>query len=98
VEGWTTTAPAPRGPCWWGAPSTADVTIANTGSSTINNWSITWAWPGNQQITNARNATITASRSQVTAHNLSYNATTAAGANATFGFQATYSGTPCTRA
>ena len=67
--------------------------VANTGSGTINGWTLTWTWPGNQQVSNAWNATVTQSGTQVTARNVSYNAAISAGARTNFGFQATYSGT-----
>jgi len=28
-------------------------TIKNTGASPIKDWTLTWTWPGNQQITQA---------------------------------------------
>ncbi|MEV4582020.1 cellulose binding domain-containing protein [Nonomuraea jabiensis] len=56
-------------------------------------WTLTWSWPGNQQVTNAWNATVSQQGAQVTARNVPYNATIAAGTAVTFGFQATYSGT-----
>jgi hypothetical protein len=77
----------------WNTGFTADVAIANTGSSAINGWTLTWTWPGNQQVTSAWNATVTQSGTQVTARNASYNAAIAAGASTSFGFQASYSGT-----
>jgi len=80
-------------PNTWNNGFTAEVTIANTGSSTVNGWTLTWTFSGNQQITNAWNATVTQSGSSVTARNVGYNGTIAPGGSAGFGFQATYSGT-----
>lgn len=65
----------------------------HTGSAAVNGWTVKWTWPGNQQVTNAWNATVTQSGTAVSAANASYNATIAPGGTATFGFQGTYSGT-----
>jgi hypothetical protein len=77
----------------WGTGFTADVTIANTGSTAVNGWSLKWTFAGNQVVTSAWNATVTQSGTAVTATNASYNAAIPAGGSAAFGFQATYSGT-----
>jgi poly(hydroxyalkanoate) depolymerase family esterase len=77
----------------WNTGFTADVTVTNTSTSAINGWTVTWTWPGNQQVTNAWNASVTQSGGQATARNVSYNATIAPGATTDFGFQGTYSGT-----
>ncbi|MBX6384822.1 MAG: cellulose binding domain-containing protein, partial [Microbispora sp.] len=76
----------------WPGGFTADVTITNTGTAPVNGWTVTWTWPGNQQVTNAWNATVTQSGTQVTARNVSYNSTIPAGGSTNFGFQGVYSG------
>jgi poly(hydroxyalkanoate) depolymerase family esterase len=76
----------------WGNGFTAAVTVTNAGSTAINGWTLQWAWPGNQQVTNSWNATVTQSGNQVSARNATWNATINPGQNASFGFQATYSG------
>jgi poly(hydroxyalkanoate) depolymerase family esterase len=80
-------------PSTWNNGFTASVTVANTSTTTVNGWTLTWTWPGNQQVTSAWSATVTQSGTQVTARNAAYNGTLAPGASTTFGFQATYSGT-----
>ncbi|MEV4018242.1 PHB depolymerase family esterase [Nonomuraea angiospora] len=99
----TSTPTPPAGACRvtytpssWNNGFTAAVTIANTGTASVSGWTLTWTWPGNQQITNAWNATISQQGAQVTARNAPYNATISAGTAVTFGFQATYSGTNST--
>ncbi|MGC9669891.1 GH12 family glycosyl hydrolase domain-containing protein [Planosporangium sp. 12N6] len=94
----------------WGTGFTADVSVTNTSSSAVNGWRLTFSFPGNQQVTNAWNATVTQSGSSVTATNASHNGAIAPGSSASFGFQGTYSGsnaaptnfalngTACTRA
>ncbi|MEU7915411.1 extracellular catalytic domain type 1 short-chain-length polyhydroxyalkanoate depolymerase [Microbispora bryophytorum] len=76
----------------WNNGFTAEVTITNTGTAPVNGWTVTWTWPGNQQITNAWNAGVTQSGAQVTARNVSYNPAIPAGGSTNFGFQATYGG------
>ncbi|MFD0971851.1 extracellular catalytic domain type 1 short-chain-length polyhydroxyalkanoate depolymerase [Plantactinospora endophytica] len=95
----TTTPPPSTGACrvgysanTWTGGFTANVTVTNTSTSAVNGWTVQWSWPGNQQVTNAWNATVSQSGAQVTARNVSYNAAIAAGASVTFGFQGTYSG------
>jgi len=74
----------------WGGGFTANLTITNTGTTTVNGWTVTWSFPGDQKVTNAWNANVTQTGSAVTATNLSYNATIAPGGNAQFGFQGTW--------
>jgi cellulase/cellobiase CelA1 len=76
----------------WTTGFTAAVTIANTGTSAINTWSLTFTLPSGQTITSAWNATISPSSGQVTAGNLAYNATIPPGGSTSFGFQATHTG------
>ncbi|MBP2707259.1 PHB depolymerase family esterase [Microbispora sp. RL4-1S] len=76
----------------WNNGLTAQVNITNTGSSTINGWSLAFTLPGGQTVTGAWNATIAPSSGQVTAGNLSYNATIPPGGSTSFGFQATHTG------
>ncbi|HEX6358383.1 GH12 family glycosyl hydrolase domain-containing protein [Actinophytocola sp.] len=92
--------PPPTGTCRvtyaptsWQNGFTANVTVANTSSSTVNGWTLAWTFAGNQQITNGWNATITQNGNAVTARNLSHNGAIAPSGNQAFGFQGTYSGT-----
>ncbi|WP_438822073.1 cellulose binding domain-containing protein [Actinocrinis puniceicyclus] len=76
----------------WGGGFTANVTVTNTGTSTVNGWTVTWSFPGDQKVTNAWNANVTQSGSAVTATNMSYNPAIAPGGNVQFGFQGTWAG------
>jgi chitodextrinase len=76
----------------WGSGFTATITVTNNGTSSISAWQVTWAWAGNQQITNYWSCTLTQSGKNVTAKNAPFNGTIAAGQSTTFGFQASYSG------
>ncbi len=77
-------------PNQWQGGFTANVQINNTGSSTINNWTLTFTFPGDQKITNAWNGVESQTGENVTISNQSYNATIAPGGNAQLGFQGTW--------
>lgn len=79
-------------PNTWADGFTAEVSVTNTGSTSINGWTLTFAFPGNQQITNRWNATVTQDGQSVSATNLAYNGALAPDATTSFGFQGTYSG------
>jgi len=74
----------------WTGGFVAGVTIANTGSSAINGWTLKFTFPGDQKITNAWNGTVTQSGENVTITNASYNGTIAPGGNTSLGFQGTW--------
>ncbi|HEY0499248.1 MAG TPA: glycoside hydrolase family 6 protein [Kutzneria sp.] len=76
----------------WGSGFTAGVTVTNTGSTATKSWKVTWTWSGNQQVTSMWNATNQQSGQSETATSMSYNGVIAPGANTSFGFQASYSG------
>jgi hypothetical protein len=71
----------------WGSGFNANVTVTNTGSTALKSWTVGWSFPGAQKITNAWNASYTQSGAAVTASNMSYNGSVAAGGNTSFGFQ-----------
>lgn len=75
----------------WAGGFTANITIADIGSSAINGWSLTFSFPGDQTITSAWNAAVTQVGTSVTATNLSYNASIPAGGSQSFGFQGKWS-------
>ncbi|WP_033216478.1 endo-1,4-beta-xylanase [Kitasatospora phosalacinea] len=76
----------------WNTGLTENVTITNTGGSAVNGWTLAFALPGGQSVTNAWNATVSPATGQVGASNLSYNAAIPAGGSTTFGFQANHTG------
>jgi cellulase/cellobiase CelA1 len=76
----------------WGNGYTENLTIKNAGSAAISNWKLAFAFPGNQKIYNGWSATYHQSGTAVLAHPVSYDGTIAAGASATIGYSATYSG------
>jgi endo-1,4-beta-xylanase len=76
----------------WGGGATVNV-IVNSGSSTpINGWTLTWTFPGNQQITNLWNGTYSQSGSSVSVSNASWNPTIPANGSVGFGFNMSFSG------
>jgi hypothetical protein len=77
-------------PNQWQGGFTASITIANTGTSAINGWTLTFTFPGDQKITNAWNGVATQTGENVSITNEPYNATIAAGSSASPGFQGTW--------
>jgi endo-1,4-beta-xylanase len=74
----------------WAGGFTAQVTIANTGTTAINGWSLTFTFPGDQKVSSNFNGGFSQSGENVTLTNASYNAAIAAGASITDGFQGTW--------
>jgi endo-1,4-beta-xylanase len=98
------TTPPPSGACRvtytmnsWNSGFTTDITVLNTGGAAIDGWRLVFALPAGQTITSGWNATYAPTSGTVTATNVSYNATIAAGASAGIGFQATHTGNPPSR-
>ncbi|GAB2974825.1 cellulase family glycosylhydrolase [Saccharothrix stipae] len=75
----------------WTGGFTATVRVTNLGDP-VNGWSLGWAFPSGQRVTQAWNATVTSSADQVTAKNESYNATIATDASVSFGFNGSWTG------
>jgi cellulase/cellobiase CelA1 len=65
------------------------VVVKNTGSGTLNSWSLGWTFPGSQDINNLWDGSYTQSGGTVAVSNASYNGSLAPGATATVGFTAT---------
>jgi len=76
----------------WNTGLTTNVTIANTSSTAVNGWALTFTLPSGQAITAAWNATYAPASGTVTARNVGYNADIPAGGSTSFGFQATHTG------
>jgi acetylxylan esterase len=95
----TTSQPGGSGACsvtytvnGWSTGFTADLTVTNTGSSTLNGWTLQFTLPSGQTITSGWNATYSPTSGSITATNVSYNGTLAPGASVGIGFQATTTG------
>ncbi|MEU4370799.1 cellulose binding domain-containing protein [Micromonospora chersina] len=76
----------------WNNGLTEDITVTNTGTSTVNGWSLVFTLPAGQTIVGGWNATYAPTSGQVTARNVDYNATLAPNASLSIGFQATHTG------
>ena len=70
----------------WPGGFQADVSVANTGSAAISGWTVTGALAGGQGVTQFWNADVTTGGGTLTARNLAYNGSLAAGATTTYGF------------
>jgi hypothetical protein len=95
-----TPTPAPGSSCkvsyvvqnQWQGGFTGNITITNTGSSTINGWTLQFNFPSGQQVTDSWNGQFSQQGSQVTVKNVDYNGQLAPGATATPGFNASWNG------
>ncbi|CAG0926680.1 cellulose 1,4-beta-cellobiosidase [Thermoflexales bacterium] len=77
----------------WPGGFQGSVLVTNTGSATINGWTITWTFPNGQTITQMWNAAHTQNGANVSAANMSWNAALAAGGSVNPGFLANWNGT-----
>ncbi|WP_281171189.1 cellulase family glycosylhydrolase [Glycomyces arizonensis] len=75
----------------WPGGFTANVNVTNLGDA-IDGWELSWTFPSGQQVTQAWNATVTASGGQTTATDAGYNASIASDASVGFGFNGSWSG------
>lgn len=97
----TSPPPQPAGACTatyaitggWPGNFQANVTVKNTGSTSLNGWTVKWTYAGDETIYNSWSAQLTQSGKTVTAKAPASNATVAAGQQTTFGLQGTYTGT-----
>jgi len=76
----------------WGTGFVANVTVANTGSSALNDWTLGFTLPAGQSVTSSWNATLSGSSGALTARNTAHNGSIPAGGSTSFGFQGSYSG------
>jgi mannan endo-1,4-beta-mannosidase len=97
----TTQAGPVTGPCkvtyqatnWGGGNGfTANVTIANTGTTAISGWTLGFTFPSGQQVSQGWGATWAQSGATVSAVNADYNRTIAPGSSVGGGFNGTFSG------
>ncbi|BBH70803.1 hypothetical protein ACTI_74880 [Actinoplanes sp. OR16] len=76
----------------WNTGLTNSVTIANTGTTAINGWSLVFTLATGQAITSGWSATYAPSSGTVTAKNVGYNGSIAPGSSVSIGYQATHTG------
>ena len=78
----------------WGTGATVSISIANNGTTAINGWTLTFAFPNGQTIQlPGWHATWTQSGANVTGTNLSWNSTIAANSSTSVGFNVNHNGT-----
>ncbi|MFC0434333.1 cellulose binding domain-containing protein [Kutzneria buriramensis] len=77
----------------WDSGFTANVTVANTGTTATTGWKVAWTWGGNQQIASVWNGVESRSGQGEAVTNAGYNGAIAPGGTTSFGFQGSYSGT-----
>jgi endoglucanase len=78
----------------WQGGFGAAITINNTGTTAISNWTLTWTFANGQTITQLWNGTETQSGANVTVTNLSYNGSIPAGGSYTgMGFNGSWNST-----
>ncbi|GAA5527372.1 glycoside hydrolase family 9 protein [Herpetosiphon gulosus] len=76
----------------WPTGFTADVVIKNNGAA-INGWNLAWTYSGNQFISNLWNGNVSQAGQAVNVTNVNWNGYLGTGATASFGMQASFSGT-----
>ncbi len=74
----------------WSSGFVGQVTVTNTSGSAVNRWSVTFTYPGDQQVTTSWNAVVNQSGSVVTATNASWDGAIAAGGSVAFGLYGTW--------
>jgi endoglucanase len=78
----------------WPGGFGAAITLNNTGTTSISNWTLTWAFPNGQTITQLWNGTEAQSGANVSVTNLSYNGSIASGGSYSgMGFNGTWNNT-----
>jgi cellulase/cellobiase CelA1 len=77
----------------WPGGFSANITITNTGSTALNNWSLVFTFPASgQSVTQGWNGVFTQSGSTVTVKNASYNGSVPAGGAVSPGFNGSWTG------
>lgn len=76
----------------WNTGLTANVTITNTGPTTVGGWTLAFTLRPGQAITSGWSATYSPASGAVRATNAAYNGTLAPGASTTIGYQASHTG------
>ncbi|WP_030333759.1 cellulose binding domain-containing protein [Micromonospora parva] len=71
----------------WPGGFVATATVYNLGAAPVDGWTVTFSYPGDQQVTSGWNATIGQTGTTVTARNVDWNRVLAPDGSATFGIQ-----------
>jgi hypothetical protein len=75
----------------WQGGFTANVVLTNLGDP-VTSWTLTWNYSAGQRVTQAWNATVSASGGQVSARNVAHNGGLATNGTASFGFNGSWTG------
>jgi len=78
----------------WGSGYSGQYTVKNTGTTTLNGWTVSFDLPSGTSLGTYWDSLMTSSGSRYTFKNREYNGTLAPGASTTFGFIASGSGSP----
>ncbi|MHC0433848.1 glycosyl hydrolase family 18 protein [Streptomyces sp. O3] len=78
----------------WGTGFEGKWTIKNTGTTTLDSWTVEWDFPSGTKVTSAWDADVTNSGDHWTAKNKGWNGTLAPGASVSFGFNGSGDGAP----
>ncbi|NEA38898.1 glycoside hydrolase family 18 chitinase [Streptomyces sp. SID11385] len=78
----------------WGSGFEGKWTVKNTGTTTLNGWTLEWDFPSGTKVTSAWDADVTNAGDHWTAKNKSWAGGLAPGATVSFGFNGTGSGSP----
>lgn len=76
----------------WTTGFSVGITLTNSGTTPITGWTLTFAFSGNQQITQLWNGTLTQTGANVSIKDAGYNANIAPGNYTSLGFNGSYSG------
>jgi beta-glucosidase len=76
----------------WSTGFTGTVSVTNTGTTTINPWSLQWSFAAGQTVTQAWSARLTQAGAVVTAVGESWSAALSPGASVSFGFNGAHQG------
>jgi cellulase/cellobiase CelA1 len=76
----------------WNNGFTGNVTVKNTGTSTVNGWTLRFSFTAGQQVTQSWSSKHTQTGADVAVSNESWNGALAPGASTSFGFNATHTG------
>lgn len=74
----------------WSGGFVSAVTVTDSGTTALTAWTVTFAFGGDQKVTNNWNSSLVQSLEYVTASNLNYNGAVAVGSSTSFGFQGTW--------
>lgn len=78
----------------WPGNFHGEVTVQNTGTTTLTGWTVRWTYPNGVTITQLWNGTVVSGPPSVAVRNVSWNGTLTPNQTATFGFLAAQSGSP----